>query len=130
MTTLLTADEVAERLRVSRATVYALCRGRGIGHVRIGRLVMVPEDAVEDYIEANFNPAAEVRHGPAPQRFGERLPESVTGTHPSVVRRRRDRVVSAGEADPRRPLVPDAARGRGSPRAHGGGSARDRRPAG
>jgi len=47
---LLTAEEVAERLQVSTAWVYAQSRSRRIPHVRLGRYVRFREDAVEKWL--------------------------------------------------------------------------------
>jgi excisionase family DNA binding protein len=40
---LLTVKEVAARLRVCRATVYELCKGGRLGHVRVGNSIRIPE---------------------------------------------------------------------------------------
>jgi len=40
---LLTVKEVAERLRVSTATVYGLCKSGKLGHVRVGNSIRIPE---------------------------------------------------------------------------------------
>jgi excisionase family DNA binding protein len=53
---LLTADEVAELLRVTRAWVYSETRARRIPHVRLGRYVRYRRAAVETWVadlEAN-----------------------------------------------------------------------------
>ena len=47
---LLTADEVAERLRVKVARVYELGRIGALPTVRIGRLIRFAEPALDDYI--------------------------------------------------------------------------------
>ena len=41
-----TVDEVAERLRVSTATVYALCKRAKLAHVRIANSIRVSERAL------------------------------------------------------------------------------------
>ena len=43
---LLKVGEVAERLRVSTATVYALCKRGALRHVRIANSIRVPETAL------------------------------------------------------------------------------------
>jgi len=40
---LLTVKEAAERLRVCTATVYGLCKGGKLGHVRVGNSIRIPE---------------------------------------------------------------------------------------
>jgi excisionase family DNA binding protein len=47
----LTPGEVAERLKVSRATVYALCADGRLGHVRVGLSIRISEDQVERCLE-------------------------------------------------------------------------------
>lgn len=49
---LLTAAEVADRLRVSTMTVYRLIRGGELAAVRIGRNYRVREADLSDYLEA------------------------------------------------------------------------------
>lgn len=49
--TLLTADEVAELLRVTRGWVYAETRARRIPHVRLGRYVRYRRSAVEAWVD-------------------------------------------------------------------------------
>jgi excisionase family DNA binding protein len=50
----LTALEVAERMRVSKMTVYRLIRSGKIPAVRIGRAFRVREDDVEKYLDASY----------------------------------------------------------------------------
>jgi len=40
---LLTVKEAAERLRVSTATVYGLCKDGKLAHVRVGNSIRIPE---------------------------------------------------------------------------------------
>ncbi|MEO3752532.1 helix-turn-helix domain-containing protein [Streptomyces sp. B6B3] len=47
---LLTVDQVAVRLQVSRWTVYNLIRSRELVSVTIGRSRRISEDALRDYI--------------------------------------------------------------------------------
>jgi len=49
---LLTADEVAALLRVTKAWVYAETRRGALPHVRLGRYVRFRESAVRDWVEA------------------------------------------------------------------------------
>ncbi len=49
---LLTADEVAALLRVTKAWVYAETRRGVLPHVRLGRYVRFRESAVRDWIKA------------------------------------------------------------------------------
>ncbi|MQA87720.1 MAG: helix-turn-helix domain-containing protein [Streptosporangiales bacterium] len=49
--TLLTVDEAAERLRVSRWTLYNLIRSNQLRTVKIGRRRLVPSTAIAECIE-------------------------------------------------------------------------------
>lgn len=49
---LLTADEVASLLRVTKAWVYAETRRGVLPHVRLGRYVRFREAAVREWVEA------------------------------------------------------------------------------
>jgi excisionase family DNA binding protein len=48
---LLEPDEVAELLAISRKRVYALARGGGLPHIRIGRYLRFRAEAVQRWIE-------------------------------------------------------------------------------
>jgi excisionase family DNA binding protein len=54
-----TVDEVAARLRVHRTTVYAACERGVIRHARIGKRIVIPEDALVEYL-------AEIQRRPPP----------------------------------------------------------------
>ena len=49
----LTVPETAERLRLSRPSVYRLISGGVIPGVRLGGAIRVPADGLEDAIRAN-----------------------------------------------------------------------------
>ena len=49
---LLTVDEVAERLRLSRNKVYELIHAHQIPHIRLGRKFRIPNLAFEKWIES------------------------------------------------------------------------------
>lgn len=49
---LLTAEEVAERLRMTRASVYAETRADHIPHIRLGRFIRYRRAAIEAWILA------------------------------------------------------------------------------
>jgi excisionase family DNA binding protein len=49
--TLLTADEVAERLRVTKCWIYAEVRAGSLPHVRLGRYVRFRAGAIDSWIE-------------------------------------------------------------------------------
>lgn len=51
MTRLLTVDEVAERLGVTRDWVWAQARSGRIPHVRLGRYRRFREEAIEQWLE-------------------------------------------------------------------------------
>jgi excisionase family DNA binding protein len=46
----LTVREVAARLRISTATVYAMCRRGELGHYRVSNGIRVPETALRRYL--------------------------------------------------------------------------------
>jgi len=50
MTTLLTAQDVAERLGVSKEWVWAQARAGRIPHVRLGRYCRFREEAIEGWV--------------------------------------------------------------------------------
>jgi excisionase family DNA binding protein len=65
---MLTVKQTAERLGISPALVYGLCRQKRLRHERhgLGRgRILVPEDAVEEY-RRRCTVAAEVGPTPAP----------------------------------------------------------------
>ena len=51
--TLLDVNSAAKRLGVSRFTIRAWLRQRRLLYVKLGRRVLVPEDAINRFIEAN-----------------------------------------------------------------------------
>lgn len=53
----LTPQEVAERLRVSKMTVYRLLKSAELPSVRIGRSLRVRESDVNAFLKARFNQA-------------------------------------------------------------------------
>ena len=52
---LLTVQEVAERLRISRTAAYALCREPGFPAAWVGGQIRVPADALERWIVAQWS---------------------------------------------------------------------------
>ena len=56
---LLTAEEVADLMRVTRAWVYAETRRNAIPHLRLGRYVRYRRSAIEAWMQA-------VERGPGP----------------------------------------------------------------
>ncbi|MFI0406111.1 helix-turn-helix domain-containing protein [Actinomadura sp. 3N508] len=48
---LMTVDEAAERLRVSRWTLYNLIRSNQLRTVKIGRRRLVPVNALAEYLD-------------------------------------------------------------------------------
>jgi excisionase family DNA binding protein len=59
----LTVPGVANRLGVSTATVYALCRRGELGHYRISHAIRVPESAISKYL-ASASEASSYRFRP------------------------------------------------------------------
>ncbi|TDD73480.1 DNA-binding protein [Actinomadura darangshiensis] len=54
----LTVDEAAERLRVSRWTLYNLIRSNQLRTIKIGRRRLVPANALADYLDQLTEEAA------------------------------------------------------------------------
>ncbi|GAA3948191.1 hypothetical protein GCM10023085_33080 [Actinomadura viridis] len=54
----LTVDEAAERLRVSRWTLYNLIRSNQLRTVKIGRRRLVPVNALAEYLDLLAEEAA------------------------------------------------------------------------
>ncbi len=54
---LLTVNEVADLLRVSRMTVYRLIKEGAIGALRVGRSYRLREDDVDDYLSRRYTDA-------------------------------------------------------------------------
>lgn len=50
---LLTARQVAEKLRICTATVYRLCERGELGYVRVSNAVRVPEAALRAFMESS-----------------------------------------------------------------------------
>jgi excisionase family DNA binding protein len=65
---LLTADEVARFLRVTRGWVYAETRARRIPHVRLGRYVRYRRSAVEAWVSELEDASTRAHAGPTPVR--------------------------------------------------------------
>jgi excisionase family DNA binding protein len=76
MTSLLTAEEVAERLGVTKDWVWAQARAGRIPHVRLGRYCRFREEAIEAWVlqlEATVDPP--LRHGRAVRARGVMDPQ-------------------------------------------------------
>lgn len=70
---LLTLDETAAVLKVSRATAWRRCKSGALRCVRDGRILRVPEDAIRDYIAAKSvggEPAAPVEKPSRHPKYG------------------------------------------------------------
>jgi excisionase family DNA binding protein len=61
MTSLLTVQQAADALGLKAATIRAWLYRRKLPHVRCGRAVRVPAQAVAEFIERNTIPAKEPR---------------------------------------------------------------------
>jgi len=59
---LLTIPEVASRLRISRNLAYELAARGELPHIRLGRVIRVPRDALEDWIAASTVPGTSAEH--------------------------------------------------------------------
>jgi excisionase family DNA binding protein len=82
---LLTADEVADWLRLEKPHVYRLARTGELHRVCLGRYVRIPAGAVRAYIIANLVEADEPK--PAPhRRSSARRPGARSRRHLQAVR--------------------------------------------
>jgi len=45
-----TVDELAKRLRIARSSAYALVRRGDIRSVRVGRLIRIPAEAIDQFL--------------------------------------------------------------------------------
>lgn len=61
--TLLTIREAARRLALRECTIRAWLARRKLPHVKCGRSVRVPAEAIERFIQENTIPAKEERRG-------------------------------------------------------------------
>jgi excisionase family DNA binding protein len=72
----LTVNDVAERLQVSTATVYALCRRHELDYHRISHAIRIPESAVAKYLAstgtASTSRAAHAKSAPRPDSEARR----------------------------------------------------------
>lgn len=50
----LTVAEIAQRMRVSKMTVYRLVHGGELPAARVGRSFRVPKNAVEEYLRSAY----------------------------------------------------------------------------
>lgn len=64
--TLLTVPEAATRLTVQIGTIRKWVAARRLSHVRIGRLVRIPEAAIAEFLAAGYRP----RHERGPRLTG------------------------------------------------------------
>ena len=60
----MTVREVAARLRVSTATVYALCKAGELEHHRVSNAIRIPERALAEYVAAATAAKASARPQP------------------------------------------------------------------
>lgn len=60
---LLTVEAAADRLAVSRTTMFALLKSGAIESVQLGRLRRIPATAIDEYIERASSPGADARTG-------------------------------------------------------------------
>jgi excisionase family DNA binding protein len=58
-TRLLTVREVAARTGYEHGAIREWANSRRIQHVRLGRVIRIPEDVLEDFIASNTIPAKE-----------------------------------------------------------------------
>ena len=53
---LLTAEQVADILTIPKVSVYELCRTKRLPHIRVGRLVRIPEEDLRAWIDSGGSP--------------------------------------------------------------------------
>ena len=58
---MISAEETAKRLGISRATLSRLVRENRIGHYRIGQRTMFTEEILKSFVESTFQPPVEGR---------------------------------------------------------------------
>ena len=60
----LTVEEAAEQLRISRWKVDELCRTRVLRHVQVGNQRIIPQSAIDEYVETATRPnmGRDIRH--------------------------------------------------------------------
>ena len=49
---ILTVSQVAEALGIGKKSVYTLIREKELGHIRIGRKIIIPKYCLEDFIDS------------------------------------------------------------------------------
>jgi excisionase family DNA binding protein len=99
---LLTAQEAADVLRMTAATVRGMALGGGLPHLRLGRRVLFPLDALNDWIIKNTEVSVGATTANASERGGLDHP-SPRATVP-MGRRSNRRVDRRRKADPPKPL--------------------------
>lgn len=78
---MLTADDVAEYLAVSRSAVYALMDSRRLGSVRVGRYRRVTPEQLRRFVEDNAtDPTPATDASPEPQPGTTEKPAPATGS--------------------------------------------------
>ncbi|MDR1605010.1 MAG: helix-turn-helix transcriptional regulator [Gracilibacteraceae bacterium] len=84
-TNALTAQDVAERLHVSKGTVYNLVNSGSLGHYKVGRKLRFTESAVTDYIKRFQSEDLSL------------LPDTFPWSDPGSVRRSRESFIICGQ---------------------------------
>lgn len=56
---MLTVQELADRWKVDRATIYRLCQREALQHVRLGGAIRISLDAADEYLARNTVPASD-----------------------------------------------------------------------
>ena len=54
--TLLTVNELAEILRIGRSSAYELCRQNQFPVVRIGKVIRIPKQALNEWLDRQSQP--------------------------------------------------------------------------
>jgi excisionase family DNA binding protein len=57
MQSMLTVEQVAAMMNVSKMSVYRLIHAEELGALRVGRSFRVPEECLANFLAANFTPA-------------------------------------------------------------------------
>jgi excisionase family DNA binding protein len=57
MQSMLTVEQVAAMMNVSKMTVYRLIHAEELGALQVGRSFRVPEECLANFFAANFTPA-------------------------------------------------------------------------
>lgn len=53
-------DELSEKIRLRKSTIYKLCMGRRIPYMKVGKRLLFREDAIDQWLELFQEPTMDV----------------------------------------------------------------------